>query len=108
MLDVRCFLFPIAMNLPPLRLISSLFGAIVFLASHAGARSESDSPAGTKAATRRAPMTAAETREFMKRLAAFVFEHHMKREDLRAMDFPPRRQARLGRASLAAGAVMAM
>ena len=37
-------------------------------------------PAWTRA-QERPPMTAGETRAFMKRLATYVFEHHMKRDD---------------------------
>jgi hypothetical protein len=38
-------------------------------------------PAWANAAAKKKPMTADETRTFMKRLAAFVFEHHMKRDE---------------------------
>lgn len=40
-----------------------------------------DDPAWTKAAEQKRPMTVAETKSFMKRLAEYVIEHHLKKDE---------------------------
>src|SRR5260221_742112 len=67
---------------PPMKKALLLF-ALIFGAPSIFCAPEASSPAWTTA-SQKPPMTAAETREFMKKLAAFVFEHHMKRDETSA------------------------
>jgi hypothetical protein len=55
--------------------------AAMLVACVAACAAETQPPPWTSAAARKPPLTVAEARDFMKRLATFVVEHHMKREE---------------------------
>lgn len=62
-------------------LVALIVPTLALFASHATAQTEETSPPWVEAARSKGPLTAAETRALIRRLATYVEKHHLKRDE---------------------------